>query len=217
MGVSKTIPVVAVNTESGKQYRFGSIKECANTLEISETGIQNCLNKRWKQTKGYTFIKESEIPEELVFIWIGSKAHQVDKIAPVLGYNLSKKYKLRNMFVDGSNIKETVKMCNDLKKDKTRKFKFIAIDVGFCNSKALMLRVDGGIRPSSGVRKQELVIGDIGFVINIDNVYSHIKHLSKQTCLELNIVDHKVIKKTNKLISRMYSKLDSLMRSLGGV
>ena len=100
----RNIKVAVKRLEDGKTYRFNSIKECANELKLSETAIQNCLRGKWKQTKGYELIRVEDIPEELVWIWIGTKYHQVDKIANVLGMHLGKKYRLKSMFVNGSNI-----------------------------------------------------------------------------------------------------------------
>lgn len=212
----RNIKVAVKRLEDGKTYRFNSIKECANELKLSETAIQNCLRGKWKQTKGYELIRVEDIPEELVWIWIGTKYHQVDKIANVLGMHLGKKYRLKSMFVNGSNIKETVEMCNELRSDKTRKFKFIAIDVGLCETECLMLRTDGGLKPSSGIREQNLVVGDMGYIINISNVYKHIKDRNPKELLKENYIDRKVIKKTNKIISRIYTKLDSTLQALGG-
>ena len=161
--------------------------------------------KKWKQPT-----------EELVWIWIGNKDHHVDKIARVLGLYLGKKYRLRCLFVDGLNIKETKDFIEELRSDKSRRFQFIAVDVGLCKQNTLMLRVDGGIKPASGIKDQDIELGDVSYIINIDNVYKHVKGKTPTECLLENYTDYKVQKKVNKIICRLYHKLDTTLQTLGG-
>lgn len=157
---------------------------------------------------------KKEIPVEYVWIWVGERKHFVDGIANVLGTHLSKKYKIRNMFCNGQNIKETKDMCLQLRSDKSRKFQFIAIDITLNDTKSIMARVDGGLKPANAIKEQKIHIGDIGYAINVSDVYKHVKGKTPMECLLENYKDSKVIKKRNRRISRMYSKLDNLLNSL---
>lgn len=159
-------------------------------------------------------LKESKIPEELVFIWIGCATHHVDKIANVLGTNLAKKYRIRSMFCNGQNIEEVKQMCIELRKDKTRKFQFIAIDVGFCITKSIMVSVKGGIKPASAVKEQKIFLGDIGYIININKVYKHVKGMTEMECLLNNYTDKKVTKEVNRIIRRVWVKLEEFLAKL---
>jgi hypothetical protein len=79
-----------------------------------------------------------------------------------------------------------------------------------------MLRVDGGIKPASGIKDQDIELGDVSYIINIDNVYKHVKGKTPTECLLENYTDYKVQKKVNKIISRLYHKLDTTLQALGG-
>lgn len=153
------------------------------------------------------------IKEELCFIWVGSTAHYVDSICPKLGHMLGRKYHIRSMFCNGTNIAEVKQQCLNLRKDKTRRFKFISIDVGFLQekyNKAFMIRVDGGIKPAEGVKEQKIHIGDMGFVLNINHMYNHLNQ-DRLDSFKLNIIDAKVRRKRNKLLRHAYAKLDEFL------
>lgn len=154
------------------------------------------------------------IPEELVFIWVGSNYHHVDSIAPKLGHHLAKKYKIRSMFCNGQNIEETKQMCLQLRSDKSRKFQFIAVDITLNDTKSIMVSVKGGLKPSNAVKEQKIHIGDIGYAINVSDVYNHVKDKTPMECLLEDYYDDKVRKKVNRRLSRMYVKFDTFFKKL---
>jgi hypothetical protein len=78
-------------------------------------------------------------------------------------------------------------------------FQVIALDVGFCLSKGRFKLLEGGIKPASGIRKNLPRIGEIGIVINIDNVYGTNKYSDNYTSLIFNKYYRKVQKKINKI------------------
>lgn len=158
---------------------------------------------------------KKDIPVEYVFIAIGERSHFVDGIAPMLISNLAKKYKLRCMFCNQQNIKETKDMCLELRSDKTRKFMFIALDVGFVREKCLMLRREGGLKPASAIKpEQKIWIGDVGYIFNISNIYSHVRNKTPMECLLEDYRDDKIVRKRNRRVSRFYGKLDNLFKTL---
>lgn len=155
-------------------------------------------------------MKHDTIATELVWIWIGTKHHKVDLIAPLLGLKFGRKYKVRSLFCDQQSIKETKDFCLTLRKDKSRKFKFVAVDVGFHHSDAWLLSMQGGVRPASAVKeKQKIFLGDVAYIINIKDIYSHVDGEPLELFLA-NYSDKEVIRKRNKLLKKAYLKLDNL-------
>lgn len=49
-------PVIAISESDGSQIRFPSISDAARELNLSTGNIWCCLNGRYKQTGGYSFI-----------------------------------------------------------------------------------------------------------------------------------------------------------------
>ena len=58
----KQRPVIATNIESGEEIRFKSGREAARSLNVNQTSMRYVLNGRQKQSGGYRFRYESEVP-----------------------------------------------------------------------------------------------------------------------------------------------------------
>ena len=159
--------------------------------------------------------RKKTLPVEYIFVWVGDRKNLVDGIAPRVGKALGRQFRIRCMFCNASNIKETAQQLKEFKRDKEHNYKVIAFDVGFCNQRCFMLRTKG-IRPASFIDKQQdIKIGDISYIINIDKVY---EHLDKPNCHDLlleNYVDKTVQKQVNRITSKLYKKLYALILSLG--
>lgn len=110
------------------------------------------------------------------FIFIGYKNHLVDGIAYRIGKRLIKegKIKKRNcFFCNGLNI-EKIASILERRKCKTS----IAVDI--CNitdeSNDIIDRViylNRGVTPASGIRKQKIVLGNKGIMLNTTNIYEY--------------------------------------------
>lgn len=157
--------------------------------------------------------RKKQLPVEYLFCWVGASSSLVDSICPKLGMGLGKKYRIRNLFCNGANIKEVAEQIKEFKRDKEHNYKVIAFDVGLCKQDTLMLRTKG-IKPASAVREQDIKIGDISYIINIDKCFRHIKDKEPIDLILSNYSDKKMIKQRNKIISRMYSKLCTLIDTL---
>jgi putative sporulation protein YyaC len=144
-------------------------------------------------------IDKNRIP---IFVFIGSDKHYVDAIAPRVGSIIEKYYS--NAFVFGTkNSNVDAKTCTELSTrlqeiDKDI-FQVIALDVGFCSLKGRFKLLEGGIKPASGIRKNLPRIGEIGIVINIDNVYGTNKYSDNYISLIFNKYNRKIQKKINKI------------------
>lgn len=157
--------------------------------------------------------RKKKMPVEFIFCWIGANESVVDSICPKLGMALGKQFRIRNLFCNGSNIKVVNEQIKEFKRDKNHNYKIIAFDVGLCKQNTLMLRTKG-IRPASAIKKQDIKIGDISYIINIDKCFNHIKDRQPIDLILNNYSDKRVIKQRNKIISRMYKKLYDLIVTL---
>ena len=157
--------------------------------------------------------RKKTMPVEYIFVWVGASESVVDSICPRLGMALGKQFRLRNLFCNGSNIEVVNQQIKEFKRDKEHNYKIIAFDVGLCNQNTLMLRTKG-IKPASAIKKQDIKIGDISYIINIDKCFSHIKDKKTIDLILNNYSDKRVIKQRNKILSRMYKKLYDLITAL---
>lgn len=157
--------------------------------------------------------RKKTMPVEYIFVWVGASESVVDSICPRLGMALGKQFRLRNLFCNGSNIEVVNQQIKEFKRDKEHNYKIIAFDVGLCNQNTLMLRTKG-IKPASAIKKQDIKIGDISYIINIDKCFSHIKDKKPIDLILNNYSDKRVIKQRNKILSRMYKKLYDLITAL---
>lgn len=53
----QNIPIIAINLETKKEYKFDSIKDCCNTLNMCSNGIRRVLNGKCNHHHNYTFKK----------------------------------------------------------------------------------------------------------------------------------------------------------------
>lgn len=151
--------------------------------------------------------------KRLVFVFIGTELHSVDKIAVKVGRELKRRGAThRVMFCDQTEIKDTKKHIENVHKMYPNEFQFIAVDVGFCDSNTKYSFTEKGLKPANGIKKQEIVIGDVGIVINIDKVY---KVKSKKERLDLfkeNYQSKRIDKKVNQIIGYVTMGLEPLIR-----
>lgn len=156
--------------------------------------------------------RKKTLPVEYIFVWVGHYDSLVDGIVPRVGKALGRQFRIRSMFCNGGNIKETAEQIKAFKAEKDHNYKIIALDVGFCRENCFMLRTKG-IRPSSLIKEQDIKIGDISYIINIDKVFEHLKGDETQYLID-NYSDKKVKKQVNRITSKLYKKLYNLILSL---
>lgn len=151
--------------------------------------------------------------KRLVFVFIGTELHSVDKIAVLVGKELKRrKATHRVMFCDQTQIKDTKKHIENVHKMYPNEFQFVAVDVGFCDSNSKYTFTEKGLKPANGIKKQDVVIGDVGIVINIDKVYKAKSREEKLNLLKQNYQSKRINKKVKQIVGYVTMGLEPLIR-----